>query len=631
MTPPFWRPANSAPLLPRPGFSGPLAGLLVLLLAGCGVPIGVKQANPQVVHRRLTADVLSSGELSVPTWNRLRAHGLDERWKENPQLAINLMQRDLNGANSTSGDYFALAEMSFQFAEKSRSRNYFLAAAVYAYAFLFPELPGEPPNPFDQRLRVAADIYNRGLTDAFEASRTSDVAVAPGLVAVPFGTVDVELSRDTTQGKDRELSSFVPVAELEVFGLRNRYRQPGIGAPLAASANVLPDNVTAADHLDEKEKVSVTAVMKIARPREGIRAGHVTGTIHLYPGRVGRTVEIDGLEVPLEAEPTAALAATLAESPIWEREIKGFFLDLVGATQTPNLLFSEPYVRGKIPVVLVHGTASSSGRWADMLNDLSNDHRVSENYTFWMFTYDTGAPVAYSAMQLRRALSDVARQLDPTGTDPALNRMVVIGHSQGGLLTKMTAIDSGDAFWKNVSRKPIDDLSLSKEDRDLLGYMLFVKPLPFVHRLIFLATPHGGSYLTLFSPAGWLRSFIKLPSTLLKTGTTLLTLNRDALTLGGGTGRVPTSLDNMTPGNPFLKALHEVPVAPGVTAHSIIAVQGGDPASGGGDGVVKYESAHIDGVASELVVDSSHSCQANPFVIAEVRRILLLNAEGSGP
>ena len=67
MTPPFWRPANSAPLLPRPGFSGPLAGLLVLLLAGCGVPIGVKQANPQVVHRRLTADVLSSGELSVPT------------------------------------------------------------------------------------------------------------------------------------------------------------------------------------------------------------------------------------------------------------------------------------------------------------------------------------------------------------------------------------------------------------------------------------------------------------------------------------------------------------------------------------------------------------------------------------
>ena len=109
MTPPFWRPANSAPLLPRPGFSGPLAGLLVLLLAGCGVPIGVKQANPQVVHRRLTADVLSSGELSVPTWNRLRAHGLDERWKENPQLAINLMQRDLNGANSTSGDYFALA------------------------------------------------------------------------------------------------------------------------------------------------------------------------------------------------------------------------------------------------------------------------------------------------------------------------------------------------------------------------------------------------------------------------------------------------------------------------------------------------------------------------------------------
>ena len=53
------------------------------------------------------------------------------------------------------------------------------------------------------------------------------------------------------------------------------------------------------------------------------------------------TVTIDGREVPLEAEPTAALAATLAESPIWEREIKGFFFDLVGASQTPNLLFSD--------------------------------------------------------------------------------------------------------------------------------------------------------------------------------------------------------------------------------------------------------------------------------------------------
>ena len=46
----------------------------------------------------------------------------------------------------------------------------------------------------------------------------------------------------------------------------------------------------------------------------------------------------------------------------------------------------------------------------------------------------------------------------------------------------------------------------------------------------------------------------------------------------------------------------------------------------GDDGVVKYSSAHIEGVESELVVRSSHSTQGRPETIEEVRRILLLHA-----
>ena len=38
--------------------------------------------------------------------------------------------------------------------------------------------------------------------------------------------------------------------------------------------------------------------------------------------------------------------------------------------------------------------------------------------------------------------------------------------------------------------------------------------------------------------------------------------------------------------------------------------------------VVAYKSTHIDGVKSELVVRWSHSCQGQPEVIEEVRRIL---------
>ena len=89
---------------------------------------------------------------------------------------------------------------------------------------------------------------------------------------------------------------------------------------------------------------------------------------------------------------------------------------------------------------------------------------------------------------------------------------------------------------------------------------------------------------------------------------------------------MPTAVDNMSPRSPFILGLQQVPLAPSIEAHSIIAVKGTGPAEQGNDGVVEYTSAHIDGVESELVVRSPHSCQGNPHTMEEVRRILRLHA-----
>jgi hypothetical protein len=88
-------------------------------------------------------------------------------------------------------------------------------------------------------------------------------------------------------------------------------------------------------------------------------------------------------------------------------------------------------------------------------------------------------------------------------------------------------------------------------------------------------------------------------------------------------GRLPTSLDGMSPKNPVLQTLAAIPVDPGVKAHSIIAINGDDVPPEGDDGVVEYRSAHLEGVASEFIVRSEHSCQQHPLTIEEVRRILL--------
>lgn len=85
---------------------------------------------------------------------------------------------------------------------------------------------------------------------------------------------------------------------------------------------------------------------------------------------------------------------------------------------------------------------------------------------------------------------------------------------------------------------------------------------------------------------------------------------------------MPTAVDNMREDNPFLRTLVSLPITPGVTAHSIIPVATSGPIADGDDRVVEYKSAHLDGVASELVVRSGHSTQAEPATIEEVRRIL---------
>ena len=91
-------------------------------------------------------------------------------------------------------------------------------------------------------------------------------------------------------------------------------------------------------------------------------------------------------------------------------------------------------------------------------------------------------------------------------------------------------------------------------------------------------------------------------------------------------GLVPTAVDNMSPGHPFIMGLQEIPVVPSVKVNSIIAVEGDGPVDEGDDGVVKYSAAHIAPVESELVVRSGHSVQGNPHAIEEVRRILRLHA-----
>ena len=378
----------------------------------------------------------------------------------------------------------------------------------------------------------------------------------------------------------------------------------------------------------------MTAFLRLEDPRRSLVSGRISGALEIYDGYTTDFVEIDGQRVPLEVEPSAAFAYTLSESAIWDWELRGFLVGdllkgLVVATKAgearAQLLFMQPYRRGRIPVVFVHGTASGPGRWADMMNSLENDPWLRTRFQYWFFYYDTGNPITYSADVLRTSLRFIVEQLDPDRTDAALQQMVIIGHSQGGLLAKMTAIDSGTRLWDTVSQRPLDDLILGTKPGSSCGALSFLQPLPFARRVIFIATPHRGSYEAGSWIAHQVAGFASLPKGFVDVMKDLVTGNPSVVTLS--LGGLPRSINDMTPGNSFVQALAATPVAPGIPIHSIVAVSGNKPLAEDDDGIVKYESAHLDDAKSELVIRSGHSVQGHPLAIAEVRRILYLHGE----
>jgi hypothetical protein len=134
----------------RRGLAVLAAGALVLSLA-CASPTGIRRVDGRTVHRTLTANVLSTGEPSVPTRQTLQRLGLRDLFTSDPVAAIDAFHAQWLEQPSSGGRLFALAELSFWLGERDRDRLRYLTGAVYAYAYLFPPEGVAPPEPTDPR------------------------------------------------------------------------------------------------------------------------------------------------------------------------------------------------------------------------------------------------------------------------------------------------------------------------------------------------------------------------------------------------------------------------------------------------------------------------------------------------
>lgn len=338
--------------------------------------------------------------------------------------------------------------------------------------------------------------------------------------------------------------------------------------------------------------------------------------IALRDPRSGGTINVGGSAFPLAANYTAPLS-------YYRGAMTQIFTGIMGALRVSHYLgstglyFSEPYDPHRIPLLLVHGLISTPHMWLNVVNEIKSDPDLRKLYQVWVFAYPTGNPVAYSALRLREELSAVYR--DFPNTKPA----VLVGHSMGGLLARMQASSFTISDWeKSLGPAGLKALSLAPEGSQLRRALLF-DANPNVARLVFIATPHRGSPMALGGIGQIGMKLIQLPADLFGNATNIV--GEMISIIAPGEPKVPNSVASLSPSNPLLKLMDQVPIQ--APYHSIIGNRGKKgPLAESSDGVVRYQSSHLVGAQSELVVPGPHGCCDLPQTYAEIRRILRLHA-----
>jgi pimeloyl-ACP methyl ester carboxylesterase len=610
--------------------AGALLLCCLLLLNGCATPVGVKLVSPSESYKDAYANPLSVGVISDQAKYVLNRYYLLQKFDSDPAGVIaELHEKALH--DDRRDILYALAEVSYLHGEqltKSTSMDeqrsapdYFLLSALYAYYFFFEERSEPPPNALDRRARIAVDLYNFGLWQALQTGEGGALALEGMTRQLPFGRLSISLDTGQLPWKMDEFERFEPADKYMARGFSVRNRTAGIGVPLIGLKKDTSDSF-AGGSFAGGQAVALTAFLRIQGNLASLSAGTATASLELYSAQDTATVLLNNREIPLDTDTTTPMAYKLEGAKVWGWGVSAFLGKEIGKSPD-GLYLQQPYRPGKIPVVFVHGTASSPVWWAEMFNTLYFDPLIRKKYQFWYYVYTSNKPILMSAADLRDALAEKVAALDPEVKDPALRQMVVIGHSQGGLLTKLCAVDTGESLVRTITGKDLEDLKMPAGKKGEARRLLIVKPLPFVKEVVFLSTPHRGS----FRSKGWNRNLVRwivsFPAKLLQTTKFYYDYMTDDFKKQLGGKKVFTSADGMSPDNPVLKTLVDIPLAPGVKGHSIIAVKGdGDPKLGN-DGVVEYSSAHLDGMESEFIVRSDHSSQLNPLAIDEVRRILV--------
>jgi pimeloyl-ACP methyl ester carboxylesterase len=606
-----------------PGWSRWPVGAAFLLLAFSAGCLNVKARD--AVFRRSLRDYEEVREARAkpgdPWSTVLSREGLLELAERDPASAATKLEARLRDRPEADGA-LALAELSYragmarQYSAPDESIAWLRDAA--ALASLSIREPG------GTRVDLSEQVHNRSMARLIRIAQREGKKREGGWQRV-LADHGVVLASATPDLAPARFSDLMLAEDIKVEGMQHIYRNGGLGASLIAhrrvETNESPDPL---DRFHPRElRLPATAVMTPSGSLRGQEWRRHPATLSFRDPFIDKAVFLGDHEVPLAGDRTTPMAVQVAQGSLPTLEMTGLFdSDFKRPGVEAGLYLLRPYEPGKIPVVLVHGLFSSPRAFLQTMNELENDPEIARRYQFWVFLYPTGQPIPASAAQLRASLNRVRDALDPNYADHSMDRMVLIGHSMGGILAKMMAQNTGLVLWDAAFQRPPRQLLATPEVHKMLDEALIFQPMPFVKRLVFIATPHRGSPIADQWFGRTVASFIHRTSEQAAISKQIVDMNGRDL-IAPELRRMPlNAIGNLRTDSPILKALDEIPIDPRVPFHSIIPQIAGVLPT---DGVVPYRSSHVDQAESELIVPGVHSSQQDPDVTAELRRILLLH------
>ncbi|MBR0238883.1 MAG: hypothetical protein IJQ39_12385 [Thermoguttaceae bacterium] len=638
-----------------------ILALTALGVVGCFGPQSLLREKNQsaLMQAESTRDLsLTDDILSDRTMTILRTCDWAKKVKTHRQQVIDEIEPFVQ-SSTESQLLFAISELCYKEGRKlelerkyPKAMRLYVQCLVYTYRYLFEARYEMARNAYSPDFHNMCILYNASADRILrlvqnqlldQAQTKHSLPYQPELQYVLSGgeeTLNIEMKIKTHDLKPEDVSDIQFASDFDLNGTINRYRQHGLGAPMMI-LNRYDENSPASKYSPVRQFSVATAIIRpnldaFNNEGDSLLEGSESEmhlSIEFYDPIEKSTVEIQDKKVPLESDWTAALAASMDNLQVEDVASVGLFtpdklLDVIpGSSRTvKGFYMTQKYDPNKIPVIMVHGLASSQITWLDMFNTLRIVPEIRDRYQFWFYLYPNGQPFWVSAAQFRADLAEIRQTLDPTHSNPVFDRIVLIGHSMGGLVSRMQTIDSGDHLWNLVSRDSIDNLNGSPELKAKLKSWFQFTYNTSIHRVIFIAVPQRGSAMANLTTRSLGKAFIAKSADIKETFKELIkNRNKDI----GATSFIyshTTSVDSLSANSPIFPAMEKCIKSPYVKYHSIIG-QITDKTQRS-DGVVAYASSHLDDVESELVVESVHTeITRCPATIVEVGRILIENIE----